>query len=367
MTDNLIFVGTAGHVIALDSSVQPPKTIWKTKLPGVGGHPINVVYCPSGAIYCGAYDRTFKLNAADGAVVWKADTERICSVWLHDKSVLVGHNGYLTRLGAADGKRLWQSNLKGAGWATVSVCVLGETVYAACKGELYAFKLEDGEQVWHDNLKGRGYGYITLLPASSPIAKHQLVVGLNGTVTIFDLSTREEICHADVSGFHKCPIALVPFQDDYWVASSDGVHRLGGEKLDTKFHNDLKGTGNALAYSLVYSSSANMMVEGHSGHLTGFNPADGKTAWSLKINDHSRFLTTLEWKENAVLVGAYGGLFAVDAKTGSQIWSLSASDLDVGSCTMGLCTPNNNASVHTNQPYTGEHELALAKRMVALT
>jgi outer membrane protein assembly factor BamB len=193
------------------------------------------------------------------------------------------------------------------------------------------------------------------------------VVGLNGTVTIFDLATREELCHTDVAGFHKCPIALVPFQDDYWVASSNGVYRLGGEKLDTKCHNELKGTGNALAYSLLYCPSANTMVEGHAGHLTGFNPADGKTVWSLQINDHARFLTTLEWKENVILVGAYGGLFGVDAKTGTVVWSLKAADLGVGKCTMGLCTPNHVASVFTNQPFTGEHESALAKRMVALS
>jgi outer membrane protein assembly factor BamB len=150
-----ILASILGHVIALDSSVQPPKTIWKTKLPSIGGHPIHIAYCPSGAIYCGAYDYSFKLNAADGAVMWKSDTERICSVWPHEKNVLVGHNGYLTCLSAHDGKRAWQSNLKGAGWATVNICVLGDTVYAACKGELYAFKLENGEQVWHDNLKVR--------------------------------------------------------------------------------------------------------------------------------------------------------------------------------------------------------------------
>ncbi len=63
-----VFVGTYGHVMALDRGNG--RKVWTTSLPRTGFSAVSIVY-EEGQLICGSGGRVFALDPATGEILWK--------------------------------------------------------------------------------------------------------------------------------------------------------------------------------------------------------------------------------------------------------------------------------------------------------
>jgi outer membrane protein assembly factor BamB len=65
---DLLFVGTEGHVRAIDK--RTGKDVWDTDLPGTGFDIVSLVHEP-GVLFAGSKGLLFALDPRTGAILWK--------------------------------------------------------------------------------------------------------------------------------------------------------------------------------------------------------------------------------------------------------------------------------------------------------
>lgn len=94
MTTELLYIGSNGHVSAIDP--QTGAEVWRTKLGGGG------MFSPTGH-------------------------QDVC-VLQHEGHVFAGCHGHLFCLDAATGQELWQNGLKGMGHNDVTLAMGGKSV-----------------------------------------------------------------------------------------------------------------------------------------------------------------------------------------------------------------------------------------------
>ncbi|NLW86705.1 MAG: PQQ-binding-like beta-propeller repeat protein [Planctomycetes bacterium] len=65
---NLIFVGTHGHVRALDKHTGAE--VWTTSLPGTA-YSLVILLCEDGIVFAGANGKLFALHPSSGEILWR--------------------------------------------------------------------------------------------------------------------------------------------------------------------------------------------------------------------------------------------------------------------------------------------------------
>ncbi len=65
--DDLVFVGTYGHVLAVDK--QRGETLWTASLPSTGWGVVAIVY-EDDTLYCASGGRLFALDPKNGHILW---------------------------------------------------------------------------------------------------------------------------------------------------------------------------------------------------------------------------------------------------------------------------------------------------------
>ena len=68
--DNYLFLGTHGHVLAIDQ--LDGRTVWSTSLPGTG-YQVVVMLVEAGKLYCASGGHAFALDPIDGSILWTND------------------------------------------------------------------------------------------------------------------------------------------------------------------------------------------------------------------------------------------------------------------------------------------------------
>lgn len=66
-TDELLFLGTHGHVIAVDK--KDGSTCWEISLPRTGYQVVTMIL-EDGVLLCGTAGRVFGLDPQDGSILW---------------------------------------------------------------------------------------------------------------------------------------------------------------------------------------------------------------------------------------------------------------------------------------------------------
>lgn len=66
-TDEYIFLGTYGHVVALDKANGD--VIWQTSLPNTGYQYVSMLV-EDGKLFCATAGRAFALDPANGRILW---------------------------------------------------------------------------------------------------------------------------------------------------------------------------------------------------------------------------------------------------------------------------------------------------------
>ncbi len=67
MTQQLLFAGTHGWVLAIDK--HNGKTVWETSLPSTGYSVVSILL-EDGLLFCASGGRTFALDPEDGRIMW---------------------------------------------------------------------------------------------------------------------------------------------------------------------------------------------------------------------------------------------------------------------------------------------------------
>lgn len=66
--DDHLFVGTHGHVLAVDQTSG--RTLWDTSLPGTGYSVVSIVV-EGGRLLCASGGKVFALDPTDGSILWE--------------------------------------------------------------------------------------------------------------------------------------------------------------------------------------------------------------------------------------------------------------------------------------------------------
>jgi outer membrane protein assembly factor BamB len=79
-------------------------------------------------------------------------------------AIFIGIRGAVLAIDRATGKTLWQSELKGTEF--VSVTVQDADLFAASRGRVYRLDPASGDVVWCNELPGLGWGIVSLAGTS---------------------------------------------------------------------------------------------------------------------------------------------------------------------------------------------------------
>ena len=79
-------------------------------------------------------------------------------------AVFVGLKGSVVAIDRDSGKSIWQSNLKGAEFVTVTL--QEGDLFAASRGRVYRLDPATGATLWVNDLEGLGWGIVSIAGAS---------------------------------------------------------------------------------------------------------------------------------------------------------------------------------------------------------
>jgi outer membrane protein assembly factor BamB len=165
----LVFLTSLDHFLyAIDP--QAHKVVWKVDLGGsAAGSPALSV--DKSTLYIGSFgSKVIAINAADGSIKWKANTN--AWVW-SDPSVDASNvfvadiNGQVYSLNASSGKNSWP-NIKPDASITGSPLLTMDGVIVATESGLVYSLDHNGKQLWQTNVGGKIY--------TAPIASNNLVL-----------------------------------------------------------------------------------------------------------------------------------------------------------------------------------------------
>lgn len=83
----------------------------------------------------------------------------------------IGIGGHIVALNTTSGEEIWRSEIKSSSY--VSICVVGDQVFAGAGGELFCLSAASGELLWHNKLKGLGHGLIAFAGSELSAASMQ--------------------------------------------------------------------------------------------------------------------------------------------------------------------------------------------------
>jgi outer membrane protein assembly factor BamB len=69
--------------------------------------------------------------------------------------LVVGASGYVILVDVETGKQLWEVNLKGTGYGTVSLCCFNGQIFAGSNGTAWGITADTGSVLWSNNLSVR--------------------------------------------------------------------------------------------------------------------------------------------------------------------------------------------------------------------
>lgn len=81
--------------------------------------------------------------------------------------LIIGSNGYVSRVDPSTGQELWRTKLLpgmfgGSSCTDVSVMLRGQMIFAGTHGHLFCLDLNSGQTLWKNELKGMGFNDVAL-------------------------------------------------------------------------------------------------------------------------------------------------------------------------------------------------------------
>ncbi len=251
----------------------------------------------------------------------------------------------LSAVSGDDGSILWQTVFgEGDAYHLKSPAISDGTAFVTWSGKLYAFSTDDGTKQWESDLSGMAYevypsvadGVVYL-----PIRAEYETVPYPGSdestmwVAAFDADNGTERWRVPLripslfsNGPNKCVVAgnRMYITDNGFLYSFSGPTKLTNWWENTA---DIVVSSPALGNAVVYVQTAD-------GFLRAFNRANGEELWNAEIGQHGNeghFGTTVEDGIVYVGVGSYSAqdseyraIRAFDAASGNELWRFDTED-----------------------------------------
>jgi outer membrane protein assembly factor BamB len=184
---SLLFVGTDGYALALNTSGLQDEAVWQTSLPDTHKDPITILTRAT-EVYAAGRGRLFKLTAAGKIVASNpltghGDDEVRMQFSGNGKgdTLLLGTHGYALAVHTATLDYRWQTDLAAKQGGAVSVLARGDALYAANRGRVCRLAVSSGNITSEEGLaRGPAGGQETGM-ALSKNGSH-LFLGYNGAV-----------------------------------------------------------------------------------------------------------------------------------------------------------------------------------------
>jgi len=301
----------------------PPNQLWRVTLSGYMYAKTLIAEGKVFALYEGdGGSEIYALDLSNGQILWQLPFgSQIQSAYDGGVLYVMGATGQLQAFNAGTGEPIWSQQLPAAGLAP-PMAVDGR-LYLDLPGALYAFDGATGGLLWTQPVVTNG-------DFSSPtVAGKGVYLASPCQIYRFNAETGKPRWHLDEGSQHTGGQTAAYFRKRLYVQDSQCGNAIldatTGKKTGTfsasyipALFEDDQGTG--------YGVSVN------SGTLTGFSPDSGNTLWTFSGDP---IVTPPVVINSVAFVGSsFGKVYAVDGKTGAQLWSAPATG-DIAALTAG--------------------------------
>lgn len=295
VTGRLVYVGTAGALLALDRADGTVR--WRYD----AGSPLpSSPAVADGVVVIGARDGSIHaVDAATGARRWSTPPVKALPLpwgkegwdyWVSSPvvvgdTVLMGTpDGRLTAFDLESGDVRWSADL-GARTRSSPAVADGIVYIGDDAGIVHAVRLADGREVWRHETIGAGLSSAesgwdpVSLQASPAVADGRVFIGSrDGGVYALDARTGKRLWYTDYGAPWVVTSAAVR-GDRLWIGSSDG-HFVAA--LDAKTGKELWRTGlGARVFASPTLAGRTLYVADHDGHVRALDPETGARRWSF--------------------------------------------------------------------------------------
>ena len=276
--EELVYIGGYnGKIYAFSVGKDEPRWVYPREdnlQPIVGG---AIVY--QGKVYVGCSDgKIYALDAADGYKEWEFQTgDKIWSTPVIDGDTLYigSFDKKLYALSVTDGSKKWEFETEGAIASTP--LVYNSTVYiGSFDRHIYAVKATDGSLVWKSEVKADNWFW-----TKPVICNNTIYAGnLDGKVYILNAETGDEVVDAIDLG---SPISSSPVlvDDSVIIASEEG--RVWTIDTSNNQESELKDLGQKI-YAPLYASDGVVYIHTSEGKLHALDAQSGSKLWSLSLS-----------------------------------------------------------------------------------
>lgn len=268
----------------------------------------------------------YALDGRSGRGVWRFESkEALSAPAVAGDTIFVVSNGEnVYALDAGTGKEKWKFNIKGHQWDVDSepAVVDGVVYFSSLNGSLYALDIGDKRIKWVFASKG-------LLTTSAFDKDTVYIGGEKGVLHAIDAKTGQEKWNFKAKGRPGTPVVadgVIYFRTEegnlYCLDSKTGrqkwMSQIGG-KVQPVYPITSVGIGTSLAFNgnVIYFAGA----EKGSDHLFAIDAQTGQQIWKFKV---ARPCRSPIIAGGIVYLGSLGNFYAVDAKSGTEKWSLEA-------------------------------------------
>ncbi|PAX08249.1 PQQ-binding-like beta-propeller repeat protein [Sphingomonas lenta] len=240
------------------------------------------------------------LNAADGAVVWRAKPGgplRGAPTVANDTVYVLAQDNQIFALNQADGKVRWaqQGTLETQGVFGVAApaSAQGTVVAGFSSGELNAYRYENGRVLWQDALSrttiSTSVSSLSDIDASPVIDGGRVyAVGEGGRMVALDLATGQRLWEQNVAGISTPAIAgewlFVVTDDARLMAISRTTGRARWISQLRRYRNEKKRSGAITWFGPVLAGNRLVLVNSE-GEIAYADAGDGKVAATVEAGD----------------------------------------------------------------------------------
>lgn len=304
-------------------SLITPNLLWSYPTPGGGESSPAIV---NGVLYVGSGDgNLYALNATDGIKLWNYSTGgTIGSSPAVDNGIVYfgvyfySLSGGFYALNATNGEKIWSFITD---WISSSPTIVDGVVYFASSHTVYAFNADSGLMLWNYSVNVQFIGLEPDGIYSSPAVVNGVLYigssdGLNGNLYALNATDGVKLWVYPTDSWVESPptvgngIVYVSSGGDLYALNATNGQKVWGynNMLDTVYY----GASVALANGVVY------VLSGSNGAITALNAQTGVQLWSSSATYCEPFPIVVG---DVLYVGGIDNLFAFNATNGNWLWN----------------------------------------------
>jgi len=305
-------------------TIEPDGSIhhlWKTQVGDnslLTGLVILAVDYTKICIYAGSGSTLECLNARTGETKWKSKLKGVITkvdVKLMDSLIVCGCYGYVYGF-SPSGEQLWECNLVGSGYLSVTLLIHDGVIYASTLGFVYAIS-QTGQILWKNENVGQGYTGISL----AILPDKEISFGMRGFLRRIKLDSGQQLVHSyNLEGTGYWLVTQLLYQNILFVSTSGEIRAYNPSDYKLIWKNTLKDSTLIDGFTLIpfQNNSTPILIVGYGGFVISLNPATGEQLWSLYLQNGIPFVSIAVFGEMLV-AGSCGKIFVINGSNGQLV------------------------------------------------